>query len=165
MLTDTFLCPYNWERSGFDRELELGATSTGPKCLFCFITFVNIFPVPNSPFLCPNFRSVAQKYCLCECQKIRKSRIGFIRSRDGTGNLSSRYIIFHVAFLFSKSCDSSVGIALGYGLEDRGSGVRFPAGARNFSLHHRVQNGSRARPASYPMGIRVSFSGGKAAGA
>jgi hypothetical protein len=30
----------------------------------------------------------------------------------------------------------------GYGLDDRGSRVRFPAGAGNFSLHHRVQNGS-----------------------
>jgi hypothetical protein len=40
-----------------------------------------------------------------------------------------------------NSCDSSVGIALGYGLDDRGSRVRFPAGAGNFSLHHRVQNG------------------------
>jgi hypothetical protein len=29
--------------------------------------------------------------------------------------------------------------------------VRFPAGAGNFSLHHRVQNGSGAHPASYPM--------------
>jgi hypothetical protein len=28
----------------------------------------------------------------------------------------------------------------------------FPAGAGNFSLHHRVQNGSGAHPASYPMG-------------
>jgi hypothetical protein len=59
--------------------------------------------------------------------------------------------------------DSSVGIALGYGLDDRGSKVRFPAGARNFSLHHRVQNGSVAHPASYPMGTRGSFPGGKAA--
>jgi hypothetical protein len=49
-----------------------------------------------------------------------------------------------------KSHDSSVGIALGYGLDDRGSGIRFPAGAGNFSLHHRVQNCSRAHPASYP---------------
>jgi hypothetical protein len=46
-----------------------------------------------------------------------------------------------------KSRDSSVGIALGYGLDDRGSRVRFPAGAGNFSLHHRVQNGSGAHPA------------------
>jgi hypothetical protein len=71
-----------------------------------------------------------------------------------------------------KSCsalggsrDSSVGIALGYGLDDRGSRVRFPAGAGNFSLHHRVQNASGAHPASYPMGTRGSFSGSKAAGA
>jgi hypothetical protein len=56
-------------------------------------------------------------------------------------------------------------IALGYGLDDRGSRVRFPAGAGNFSLHHRVQNGTGSHPASYPMGIRGSFPGGKAAGA
>jgi hypothetical protein len=31
-----------------------------------------------------------------------------------------------------KSCDSSVGIALGYGLDDRGSRVGFPAGTGNF---------------------------------
>jgi hypothetical protein len=63
------------------------------------------------------------------------------------------------------SRDSSVGIALGYGLDDRGSRVRFLAGVGNFSLHHRVQNGSGAHPAFYPMGSRGSFSGGKAAGA
>jgi hypothetical protein len=33
-----------------------------------------------------------------------------------------------------KSHDSSVGIALGYGLDDRVSKVRFPAVAGNFSL-------------------------------
>jgi hypothetical protein len=52
---------------------------------------------------------------------------------------------------------SSVGIALSYGLDDRDSRVRFPAGAGNFSLHHRLQNGSGAHPASYPMGTRGSF--------
>jgi hypothetical protein len=65
----------------------------------------------------------------------------------------------------SKSRDSSVGIALDYGLDDRGSRVRFPAGSGNFSLHHRVQNGTGAHPASYPMGTRGPFSGDKAAGA
>jgi hypothetical protein len=49
-------------------------------------------------------------------------------------------------------CPDLFGIALGYSLDDRGSRVRFPAGAGNFSLHHRVQNGSGAHPASYPMG-------------
>jgi hypothetical protein len=34
----------------------------------------------------------------------------------------------------------------------------------NFSLHHHVQNGSGAHPASYPMGTRDSFPRGEAAG-
>jgi hypothetical protein len=56
----------------------------------------------------------------------------------------------------------TVGIALGY----RGSRVRFPEGTGNFSLHYScVQKGSGAHPASYPMGTRGSFPGGKAAGA
>jgi hypothetical protein len=65
----------------------------------------------------------------------------------------------------TKSRGSLFGIALGYGLDDRGSRVRFPAGAGNFSLQHRVQNGSGAHPASYPVGTRCSFLGGKTAGA
>jgi hypothetical protein len=52
--------------------------------------------------------------------------------------------------------------ALGYGLDDRGSRVRFPAGAGNFSLHHRVQKVSGVHPISYSMGTRGSFPGGKA---
>jgi len=39
------------------------------------------------------------------------------------------------------------------------------AEAGNFSLYHRVQNGSGAHPASYPMCTRISFPGGEAAGA
>jgi hypothetical protein len=46
---------------------------------------------------------------------------------------------------------TSIKFQLGYGLDDRGSRVRFPAGAANFSLHHRVQNNSGAHPASYPL--------------
>jgi hypothetical protein len=60
---------------------------------------------------------------------------------------------------------SSVSVALGNGLDDRGSRVRFPAGAGNFSLHHRIQNGPGAHPASYLMGTRGCFPGGKAASA
>jgi hypothetical protein len=68
--------------------------------------------------------------------------------------------------LYGNSRDSSVGIALGYGMDDRGSRVRLPAGAENFFLHHRcVQDGSGAHLASYPMGTMGSFPGGKAAGA
>jgi hypothetical protein len=65
----------------------------------------------------------------------------------------------------NMSRDSSVGIVLGYGLDDRGSRVRFLAGAGNFSLHHCFQNCSGAHPASYAMGTRGSFPRGKATGA
>jgi hypothetical protein len=44
-------------------------------------------------------------------------------------------------------------------------GVRFPVGAGNFLLLHRVQTGSGAHRASYPMGTGGYFPGGKAAGA
>jgi hypothetical protein len=57
-----------------------------------------------------------------------------------------------------------INIALGYGLNYRGSRFRFPAGAGNFSLHHRVQNGSGAYSASYSIGTMRSFPGDKAAG-
>jgi hypothetical protein len=60
---------------------------------------------------------------------------------------------------------SSVAIALSYGLDDRSSRVRFPAGGGNLSLYYRVQNGSGAHSASCPMGSRGSFPGNKAAGA
>jgi hypothetical protein len=43
-------------------------------------------------------------------------------------------IILKQILVSGWSRDSSVGIALGYGLDDRGSRVRFPAGAGNFSL-------------------------------
>jgi hypothetical protein len=61
------------------------------------------------------------------------------------------------------SRDSSAVIAIGYWQDDRIIGVQFPAGAGNF-FHHRVQTGSGAHSASYPMGTRGSFPGGKAAG-
>jgi hypothetical protein len=73
--------------------------------------------------------------------------------------------VLSTVYITQESRDSSVGIALGYELDDLDSGFRFLAGAGNFSLHHRVQNGSEAHPASYPRGTRSSFLGGKAAGA
>jgi hypothetical protein len=47
---------------------------------------------------------------------------------------------------------SLVGIATGYGLDDRMIRFRFPAGARNFSFRHRVQTSSAVHSTSYPMG-------------
>jgi hypothetical protein len=45
------------------------------------------------------------------------------------------------------------------GLRAGWSGVRVPAGAGNFFLHHRVQTDSRAHPASYTLVTRGSFPG------
>jgi hypothetical protein len=61
----------------------------------------------------------------------------------------------------TRGHDSSIGIALGYGLDNRGSRVRFSAGDANFFLHLRVKICSGAHSASYPMGTGGSFSGGK----
>jgi hypothetical protein len=62
-------------------------------------------------------------------------------------------IIIIIIIIIIKSRDRAVGIALGYGLDDRSSRVLFPAEAGNFS-HHRAQNSSGANPASYPIGTR-----------
>jgi hypothetical protein len=85
-----------------------------------------------------------------------------LKHRENSAFASSTLICFRCRL--SESRDSSVGIALGYGLDDRGSRVRFPAEAGNFSLHHRVQTGSGAHPASCPVGVRGSFPGVKRQG-
>jgi hypothetical protein len=64
-------------------------------------------------------------------------------------------MIYINTYLYTKSRDSSVGIATDYGLDDRVIGVRFLAGTGNFSLRHHVQTGSAAHPAFYPMGTGV----------
>jgi hypothetical protein len=55
------------------------------------------------------------------------------------------------------SRDSSVGMATGWT-----AGVRFPAGARDFSFLRSIQDCSGAHPASYPMDTKGSFPGVKA---
>jgi hypothetical protein len=53
------------------------------------------------------------------------------------------------------SRDSSVGIATGYELKGRRTGVQFPAGPRDSALLQSVQTGSEANPVSYTMGNGV----------
>jgi hypothetical protein len=67
-------------------------------------------------------------------------------------------------YLFSSALPTlfAIGTATGYGLDDRGVGVRVPVGPRIFSSP-RVQTGSGAHPTSYPTGTGDSFYGGKAA--
>jgi hypothetical protein len=56
------------------------------------------------------------------------------------------------------SGNTLVGIATGYGLDGRGSTPD------RISLHHTVQTGSGAHPASYSMDALVSILDGKAVG-
>jgi hypothetical protein len=58
------------------------------------------------------------------------------------------------AFISVMSRDSSVGIATGYGLDDRGS---ISGKGRGFSLFNSVHTGSGAHTASYPMGTGGSL--------
>jgi hypothetical protein len=63
-----------------------------------------------------------------------------------------------------KSRDISGGIALGYGLDDRGSRVRFPAGLGIFlfTTASRTATGPTQPPIQW---VPASLPGGKAAGA
>jgi hypothetical protein len=69
-------------------------------------------------------------------------------------------MIIPLCFCCVRSWDSSVGIAMGNGLD---AWVRFPA-LQDFSFLHSVQTDSGAHPASYPMGSRDSFPGVKRPG-
>jgi hypothetical protein len=100
---------------------------------------------------------VAESCIICSSCSRRPVRKIWIHPR------AHQHFLFYKLISVKKSRYSSVGIATGYGLDDQCSGVRCPAGAEKFSLLHRVQTGSGARPTSYPMGTGVSFPGGKAA--
>jgi hypothetical protein len=63
-----------------------------------------------------------------------------------------------------KSRDSVVGIATGYGLDERGVGVGVPVGSRIFSSPCRPDR-LWGPPNPYSMGTGGSLPAGKAAGA
>jgi hypothetical protein len=69
-------------------------------------------------------------------------------------------------FWISNNIYRGAGIAQRYSAEQRAgwSGFRVSGGAGNFSLQHRVQNGSGAHPAPYQMCTRGSLPGGKRPG-
>jgi hypothetical protein len=60
-----------------------------------------------------------------------------------------------------RSRVSSGSIVSDYGLDDRAIGVRYPAGAKDFSSSLCVQTGSGAHSTSCTMGTGGPFPGGK----
>jgi hypothetical protein len=68
---------------------------------------------------------------------------------------------FNICSLLYRSRDSEVGITTGYGLGDRGVGVRVPVGSRNFSTSSRPALGPTQPPIQWVPA--ASFPGGKAA--
>jgi hypothetical protein len=75
-------------------------------------------------------------------------------------NLYTHNKLLSIKFItyIQRSRVSSGSIVSDYGLDDRAIGVRFPAGAKDFSSILCVHTGSGAHPASCPMGT-----GGKSA--
>jgi hypothetical protein len=71
---------------------------------------------------------------------------------------SSLYVTMH----HFRSRGSSVSIVSDYGLEDRATGIRSPAGAKDFSSNLCIQTDSGANPASCTMGTEGPFPKGKA---
>jgi hypothetical protein len=120
--------------------------------------FLEKFPAPAGNRT-PIVHLVAQRYTDIAFTAVGSAHVLHIDSL----RCRTAYETLTTYILSQKNRDSSVGIAPGYGLDGRGSRVRFPAGAGNFSLHHHDQNGSGAHPASNPMSTRSSFPGGKAA--
>jgi hypothetical protein len=127
-------------------------TLASSRCFHSLVHTENYFQQCKQAFFTVAYSCGAAAHCTAGTQ------IMSLTLRRITCQLQIRYGTSHPLYVWA-------GIATGYGLDDRMIGVRFPAEVGNFSLRHRVQNGSGAHPASYPMDTRGSFPGGKAAGA
>jgi hypothetical protein len=94
------------------------------------------YPILNpndlEPFKWPSNRMVERCMCIRNYPAIQTvSQLSKVISFF----LKLKENIFWILWARNGSRDSSVGIALGYGLNDRGSRVRFPVGTGNSSLH------------------------------
>jgi hypothetical protein len=79
----------------------------------------------------------------------------------------SRHFMCYLAFIQNiwgiSSPDSALGIATGYGLDDRRIGVRAPVGIRIWFFRN-AQTGSEVHQTSCQIGTGGSFPGGKVVG-
>jgi hypothetical protein len=97
-----------------------------------------------------NFNVTTRHYILEDSNLHTYRRENLTAHRDDLGKQQIQLI--SVVVMGCRSRDSSGSIVSDYRLDDRAIGVRFPAGAKDFSSNLCVQTGSGAHPASCPMG-------------
>jgi hypothetical protein len=114
-----------------------------------------LYPQGKSPRICVNTE--------VKCSVLAVPGHFVVSTRNSRGNWQESWS--REMNLGCTEREELLNTTLSYGLDDRGSRVRFPTEAGNFSLHHRVQTCSGAHPASYPMGTGGSYTGDKVAGA
>jgi hypothetical protein len=90
-------------------------------------------------------------------EKYEKRECGILNRECDRKDMEEKHIEWEKRDSETRSRHSLVGIATGYGLDDRRFGV--------LGVLHVVQTGSGAHPSSYQMGTGECFPGGKAAGA
>jgi hypothetical protein len=100
----------------------------------------------------------------CRVARLSASWRSFLRAITSIMRRAVRFV-YPLLFktLYSSSWDGTVLIATGYGLDDRGVGVRVPVGSRIFSSPRRSDR-LWGPPSLLSNGYRGTFPAGKAAG-
>jgi hypothetical protein len=117
--------------------------------IFAFLTLLILFHTLLLPLFCYNsFYSPLYTTRKPMTNSVEQRSSWEAKIRSGIQEIRSRV--------------SSGSIVSDYGLDDRAIGVRFPAGAKDFSSNLCVQTGSGIHPASCTMGTGGPSPGGKA---
>jgi hypothetical protein len=127
-------------------------------------TISGLYGHPNNPlFVC--ITSLLQPAHRKNCSAVALSYQTWsaacaLKTRLQNSSKYKNYFYYFFA-ITARSGDSSVGIAIGYGLDTGGTGIRSPTVVGEFYLLHSVQISSGPHLASYTMGTGHCFPGVK----
>jgi hypothetical protein len=143
-----------WWSHNFQENLtairRFSATSSGILCHRNPVSY-HRNPVPFSVITGDVHNGKAQRVSLLYVPLLCSGNFPKNTKCFGTWTLVMLTKIKYIYYTLTISRDSAVGIATGWGLDDRGVGVRVPIGDRFFPFYV-VQTGSWAQTASYPIG-------------